>query len=152
MAAHHIQPAFGGALGALFRHKTGRMGAGIEGNIQHLLGGGHFKIQWPRQAGLETCDVLIPNMAAVLTQMRCDAIGTCRNRLKRGPHRVRPLAAARIAHRRHMINIHTQTQAGHILLPRISTLSLRAKRSNPFQYVDCIRRLRLPAMTHHSFE
>ena len=40
----HIQPAFGGALFALFGHDAHRMGAVAQGNGLHFIGGGHFKV------------------------------------------------------------------------------------------------------------
>ena len=54
---------------------------------------------------LEPGDVVIADMAAILAQMRRDPVGAGGDRNLRRPQRIRMIAPARIAHRRHVIDV-----------------------------------------------
>ena len=43
--AGDVEPAFGRALGALFRHEAGRMRPRLERDVDHFVGRRHFKIE-----------------------------------------------------------------------------------------------------------
>ena len=106
MPARRVQPAFGGPLFALFRDDAGRVRFVPQRDFQHFLGRGHFQIQ--RQIGCrhDPRNIRIANMPPVFAQMRGDAVCAARRHHFRRPHRIRMLPAARIADRRHMVDIH----------------------------------------------
>ena len=74
--AHDIEPAFGRELRPSLGHKANRMWLRLERNRNHLLGGRHLEIERLADLGLEARHVVIADMAAILTQMRRDAVGT----------------------------------------------------------------------------
>lgn len=53
-------------------------------------------------------------MAAILPQMGGDLVGATRRRQHGRTHRIGMAATPRIAHGRHMIDIHTQSQMLHL--------------------------------------
>ena len=91
--ADHVQPALGGEFLAALRHQAHGVGFCGERDPQHVLGGRHLEIQRLRYLGLQAGHVAVADMAAVLAQMRGDAVGACLDRRERGPHRIRPFAA-----------------------------------------------------------
>ena len=95
--ADHVQPALGGEFFAPLGHQAHRVGLCRERNPQHVLGRRHLEIQRLRYFGLEAGHVAVADMAAVLAQMRGDAVGAGLDRGQRGAHRIRPLAAPRVA-------------------------------------------------------
>ncbi len=115
MAADHVQPALGGAFGALFRHQTAGVRLDFQGDVEHLLGGGHFEIERRGDGGLEPRHVVVVDMAAIFAQMRGDAIGPRRERRLRRAKRIGKSAAARIAQRGDMIDVHAKAEfsGGH---------------------------------------
>lgn len=50
MQTGNIDAALGGSFLSLFWHNTGRMGAMIEGYRRHIIGSGHFQVEWDPQA------------------------------------------------------------------------------------------------------
>ena len=92
-----VEPAFGGALGALFRHQADGVRLGLERDADHFLGRRHFEIQRLVDLGLEPRDVVVADMAAVLAQMRGDAVGARRDRKLGRAHRIGMAPAARVA-------------------------------------------------------
>ena len=104
--AQHIQAAFRGQLRAFFRHKAaiGRANTFREGD--HFLGCRHLKIHGCRDLGTNTLYIAVLDMAAIFTQMHRNAISAGLHRNARSLHRAGMHATARIAQRRHMINIH----------------------------------------------
>ena len=71
-----VEPAFGGALGALFRHQADRVRRGLERDLEHFLGRRHFEIERLVDLGLQPRHVVVADVAAVLAQMRGDAVGS----------------------------------------------------------------------------
>ena len=98
MAADDVEPAFGGALLALFRHEAGRMRPQLRGEADHLGGRRHLEIERHEELPLEALHVLVPDMAPVLAQMGRDPVGPRQDRQMRGPDRVRMDAAAGVPH------------------------------------------------------
>ena len=92
-----VEPAFGGALGALFRHQADRVRRGLERDGEHFLGRRHFEIERLVDLGLQPRDVVVADMAAVLAQMRGDAVGAGRDRELGRAHRIGMAPAARVA-------------------------------------------------------
>src|SRR5205823_11797939 len=90
-----------------------RMGFCGERDPQHVLGGRHLEIQRLRYLGLEPGHVAVADVAAVLTQMRGDAVGAGFNRRERRPYRIRPLSAARVTQGGDVIDINSETQRGN---------------------------------------
>jgi hypothetical protein len=115
--AHRIDAALGGALLALFRHDAGGMGPMLQGNRRHLVGRRHFQIERNGQRLAEPGDIVIGNMAPVFAQVGGDAVGAGGLRQDGGAHRIGIVAAARLTHGRHMIDIHAEAQLGHAKFP-----------------------------------
>ena len=79
-------------------------------NPQHVFGRRHLEIQRLRDLGLQPRHVVVADVAAVLAQMRGDAVGAGLDRGQRGAHRIRPLAAPRVAQGRDVIDIDAETE------------------------------------------
>lgn len=106
----HIQPAFGRALGAAFRHEAGRMRLRAHGNGDHVRGRSHFEIQRLVDLGLQSRNVFIPDMPAVFAQMRSDAIGSGRHSKLCRADRIRMPSATSVADGCDVIDIHAQAK------------------------------------------
>ena len=83
---------------------------GRKRDADHLVGDSHLEIQRLRNLRLEPRHILIANMAAILAQMRGDAVGAGFDRSERRSYRVGPRAAARIADGRDMINVDAEAK------------------------------------------
>ena len=105
MGADDVEPAFGGALLALFRHEAGRMGMEARGEADHLGGRRHLEIERHEELPLEALHVPIPDMAPVFAQMGRDAVGPGQNGHMRGPDRVGMDAAAGVPDGRDVVDI-----------------------------------------------
>ena len=95
--ADHVQPALGGEFLAPLRHQAHGVGFCRERDPQHVLGRRHLEIQRLGYFGLQPSHVAVADVAAILPQMRGDAVGAGLDRSQRGAHRVRPLTAPRVA-------------------------------------------------------
>ena len=113
MPADDVETAFGGALGALFRHEATGVRADAQGDVEHLLGRRHLEIQRLGDRRLQPAHVLVADMAPILAQMRGYAVRARLDRQQRGADGVGNRAAARVAHRRDMIDIDAQSQISH---------------------------------------
>ena len=111
-----VQAALGRALLALFRHDAGGMRLVLEGDAQHFLRRRHFQVQRHVERRHQHRDILVADMAAILAQMRGDAVGAGLHRQQRGLDRIGMFAAPRVADRRHMVDIDPQAQrnGGHL--------------------------------------
>ena len=96
----------------------------VQGNAHHLVGRRHFEIQRLADLAAQARHVLVADMAAILAQVGGDAVRACRDRQQRRAHRIRHGAAARIAHRRHVVNVDPETQVrrAHAAIPRLPGL------------------------------
>ena len=110
--AGDVEPAFGGALLAAFRHQAGGMRPRLDRDRDHLVGCGHFEVEWLGDLGLEACNIVVADMPAILAQMRGDAIGAGRDRDLGGLHRIGMRATARVADGRNVIDVHTEAKVG----------------------------------------
>ncbi len=86
------------------------MRAVAQGDGLHFRCRGDFQVQRQAQAFHQPGDVGIPDVAAILAQMRGDAVCAGLFGQERRAQRIGPRCPARIPDRRHMIDIHTQTQ------------------------------------------
>src|SRR5262249_46737490 len=111
-----VEAAFGGALLPTLRHQASRMRAGLERDRQHFLRCRHFEIERLRDFRLEPRDIVVADMPAVLAQVGRDAVGAGRNRHMGGLDRIGMNPAARIAQRRHVVDVDAEPDmrnAGH---------------------------------------
>jgi hypothetical protein len=78
------------------------------GDIDHFIGDGHFEIK-PRCDGTANqLDVAILDMPPIFPQVGGDGIGTRLFRFDRRLHRVGIGRAARLAQRRHVVDVHAK--------------------------------------------
>ncbi len=105
-----IEPTFGSALGPPLRNNAGRVGADFAGDRDHLGRRRHFEIERLVDAGLQPHDVVVEDMAAILAQMRRDAVGPGRDRDCRRPHRIRMPPAARITHGGDVVDVDAEAE------------------------------------------
>ena len=104
--AQHIKPAFRGQLRAFFRHNAAIGRANTFRESHHFLGRRHFEIHGCRNLGTDAFHIAVLDVAAVFAQMHGNAISAGLHRNAGSLHRAGMHATARIAQRRHMINIH----------------------------------------------
>ena len=77
---------------------------------QHLVGGGHLEVERPGQLALEAGDVGIRDVAAILAQVRGDAVGAGLDGQMRGAQRIGMPAAARVADGGHVVDVDAEAQ------------------------------------------
>ena len=111
LAAGNSKATLGCDFLAPFRHDTGSMRLCSQSDLHHLLGGGHFKVQWDGDRGTDVGNIGIADMPSVFAQMRGDAVRTGCLGHNSCPHRVRMRPATGVADRGHMVDIHPQSQA-----------------------------------------
>ena len=110
LLAGDIEPAFGGAFGAPLRHEAGGMRLGLQRDRDHVVGRRHFEIERLGNLGLQPRDVVVADVAAILAQMRGDAVGAgLLGELGRA-HRIGMTAAARVADGGDMIDVDAKAQ------------------------------------------
>ncbi len=136
MAADDVEPAFRRALGAPLGHQAGGVRLGLERDVQHLLGRRHLEIErlgdlWLGDFGLEPGHVGVANVAAILAQMRRYAVRARLDGEQSGAHRVRPLAAARVADGGDVIDVHAEADTASLHLSSPELASPRALLSSP---------------------
>ena len=86
------------------------MRLGLDGDRRHLPRRGHFQVERLGNVRLEACDVVVADMAAVLAQMRGDAVGSRRDRDPRRLDGIGMLPAARVAHSCHVIDVDAEAK------------------------------------------
>ena len=92
-----VEAAFGGALPRRSGTRQAACGRVFERDRHHLVGRRHLEVERLGDLGLEPRHVVVADVAAVLAQMRGDAVGAGLDRELRGAHRIGMRAAARIA-------------------------------------------------------
>ena len=90
--ARHVEPAFGGRFLAPLRHDAGGMRARLQRDVDHLARRRHLEIQRLGDLRLQPRDVVVADVAAILAQMRRDAVGAGRDRRAARPSRDRDAA------------------------------------------------------------
>ena len=104
-----IEPALGGQLSALLRHQADLVRFGRQRDRQHLLRRRHLQVQRQVDLRLDAADIVVRYMAAILAQMRSNAVGAGIRRHARRAQGVWMVAAAGIADGRHVIDIDAKT-------------------------------------------
>ena len=100
-----IEAALGGALLPPLGNDAGGVRLELARDADHFRRRRHFEIERLVDALLEPNHIVIDDVAAILAQMRGDAVGAGGDRNLGGLHRIGMPAAARIAHGRDMIDI-----------------------------------------------
>ena len=111
MLAGRVESALGGALLAPFGDDAGGMRAVAQRDRQHLVGRRHLQVERQAGRGLDARQIRVADMAAVLAQMRGDAVAADRGDDLRRAHRIGMIAAARVADGGDMIDVDAQPQA-----------------------------------------
>jgi hypothetical protein len=111
--ARHVEAAFGGALLASLRHQAGGVRAEPQRDRRHLVGRRHLEIERLCETLHQARHVVVPDMAAVLAQMRRDAVGARRYRDLGRAQRIGMPPAARVAQGRHMVDVDPKAQLRH---------------------------------------
>ena len=110
--AGRVEPAFGRPLLALFGDDAGSVGAMPQGDREHLIGRRHFEVKRDGELGGQPGDVVVGDVAAILAQMRGDAIGARLCRDQAGADRIGIAGAARVPDRRDVIDVDAKAQRG----------------------------------------
>ena len=97
---------------AALGHEAGSVRPGLDRDRHHLVGRRHLEIQRFLDLGLEPRDVVVADVAAILAQMRGDAIRAGRDGEVRRPHRVGMPPTARVADGGDMVDVDAETQGG----------------------------------------
>jgi len=96
---------------------SGHQAAGVrpqaQRDVEQLFGRRHFEIERLGNRRLEAEHVVVADVAAILAQVRGDAVGARFDGDERRAHRIGKGAAARVAQRGDMIDVDPQTQRGH---------------------------------------
>ena len=106
VAVEHIETAFGGALAAPLRHKAGRRAAACRARSRTISSVAAIsKFSGVEISRFSRAMSSSRDMAAILAQMRGDAVGAGRDGDKRRANGIRKRAAPRVAQGRDMIDI-----------------------------------------------
>ena len=85
-----------------------------QGDLQHLRGRRHFQIERQSDGLHQRADVLVADMAAILAQMRGDAVHAGFDRQYGGAHRIGVQPAAGVTDGGDVIDVEAETEAtGH---------------------------------------
>ena len=95
---------------APLRHDAGGMRARLERDLDHLARRRHLEIERLGQLRLQPRDIVVADVAAILAQMRRDAVGAGRDREQRGLHRIGMAPAARVADGRDVIDVDAEAE------------------------------------------
>ena len=115
----HIQPTLGGQFLTPFRHQADRMWLGQKRKAEHVRGRSHLEIQGFGDFGLQPRHILVADVAAVLAQMRGDAVGAGLDCDLGGAHWIGPCATAGVTKGGDVVHIDAKAQRGsrHIFDP-----------------------------------
>ncbi len=100
-----VEPAFGGALLALFGDDAGGVRLMAKRDGEHLLGRRHFEVQRQVDLGHQPVDVIVGDVAAVFAKVRGDAVGAGLGRHDRGANRIGMVPAARVPDGRDVVDV-----------------------------------------------
>ena len=117
-----IEAAFGGALLAPLGHEAGGVRPGLQRDRHHLVGRRHLEIERLCDLGLQPRHVVVADVAAVLAQMRGDAVGAGLDRELGRAHRIGMPPAARVADGRDVVDIDAEAKMrdrGQLIAPSV---------------------------------
>ena len=120
--AGDVEAAFGGALLAPLRHEAGRVRPGRERDGDHLVGRRHLEVERHGDLALQPRDVVVADVAAVLAQVRGDAVGAGRDRHHGRAHRIGMPSAARVADGRDVVDVDAEAQCGDAITRRVAAV------------------------------
>ncbi len=126
--AGHVEPAFGRQFLTPLRHETDSVRRGRQRDPHHVVRRRHFEIQRLGDLRLQPRHVLVADMAAILAQMRGDAIGAGFDGGKRRAHGIRMPAASRISQGGDVVDVDAEAQgrsSGHGCQENLSGRDLR---------------------------
>jgi len=112
LLARGIEAALGGPLLPPLGDNAGGMRADARCDVHHLAGRRHFEIERPIDRRLQSRNIVVADVAAVLPQMRRDAIGARRNRNLGCAQRIRMWPAPRVPHRSDVVDVHSEAELG----------------------------------------
>jgi hypothetical protein len=106
MLTGSVDPAFSGALFALFRNDASGVRFEPERNRKHLIGRRHLEIERNAERMDKSFDVGVGDVTPILAQMGGNSV--CARSLRQfgSAHWIRISAAARLTHRRHVVDVH----------------------------------------------
>ena len=88
------------------------MRAHLAGDRNHLRRRRHFQVERLLNGRLQPRDVVIDDVAAILAQMRGDAVGASRDCDLGGANGIRMFAAASVTHSGDVIDVHAEAEGG----------------------------------------
>jgi hypothetical protein len=100
-----IESALGRALLTTLGNDAASMRPKLAGDADHFRRRRHFEIERLGEALFQPLHIVIDNVAAILAQMRGDAVGAGGNGKLGGLDRIGMPSAARISHGRDMVDI-----------------------------------------------
>ncbi len=106
-----IEPALGGDLLALLGHQGGLMRLQALGDVEHLLGAGHFEVEHRLDAVADPLDVGVLDVAAILAEVGRDAVGAGAFAEERGGQRIGVHAAPCLSEGRDVIDVDVEALA-----------------------------------------
>ena len=110
MLADHVEAAFGRQFLAALRHQAHRVRLGRKRDAQHLVGRRHLEIQRLGDFRLQPRHVVVADVAAILAQVRGDAVGAGLDREQRRAHRIGMAAGRARCDGRDVIDIDAETE------------------------------------------
>jgi hypothetical protein len=105
-------------------------------DVDHLLSRRHLEVERQLELAHQAFDVVVDDVPAVLAQVGGDAVGAGGLGDARGPERIGQPAAARVAHRGDVIDVHSEAQGvgrRHIILFEAPTDSYNSASSPPLE-------------------
>ena len=113
-AGDGIQAALGGPLLAPFRNQADGVRLMPERDAQHLVAGRHFQIERRVHLPAQADDIVVGDVAAILAQVRGDAVGAGTDGEFGRPHRVGMAAAAGVADGGDVVDVDAEAKVrGH---------------------------------------
>ena len=106
-----VEAALGRSLLAPLGDDAGGVRLMAQRDLEHFLGRRHFEVQRQRNLGHQPVDVVVGDVAAVLTKVRGDSVGSRVGGNVRGTDRVGMIAAARVPYGRDMVDVDAEAQA-----------------------------------------
>ena len=101
----HVEPAFGGDLGAILGHQAAVVRPHADGDLHHLVRQPHLEVHARLQQRPQRVHVAILDVPAVFAQMQRDVVRAGLLGQQRRMHRIRIRHAARLPHRRDVIDV-----------------------------------------------
>jgi hypothetical protein len=133
-----VEAAFGGALLPPLGHDAGGMRAHLAGDATISGVAAISKLSGFADALLEPDDIVVDDVAAILAQMRGDAVGAGRNRDLGGLDRIGMPPSPRVTHGRDVVDVDAEADGGRVrgheivsLLAREPASRSRARRWRP---------------------